>query len=150
MNHRGYACIGLHNPKNSLNIGGVLRASYIYYASFVAITGKRYVKAPTDTPKGYRHLPFLQVQDLNKVIPYDCIPIAVDLIKGATSLLEYKHPQRAFYIFGAEDATLGNNILSWCRDIVYIPTRYCMNLAVTINVVLYDRMSKQFKNENKQ
>ena len=34
-------------------------------------------------------------------------------------------------------------VLAWCRDVVYVPTRYCMNLAATVNVVLYDRASKQ-------
>ena len=76
-------------------------------------------------------------------IPYDCIPVAVDLIDGAQSLPAYIHPQRAFYIFGAEDATLGARILSWCRDIIYIPTKGCLNLAACVNVVLYDRMIKE-------
>ena len=57
-------------------------------------------------------------------------------------LNNYKHPERAFYIFGAEDQTLGKRIVSFCRDIVYIPTKTCMNLAATVNVVLYDRMVK--------
>ena len=33
-------------------------------------------------------------------------------------------------------------MLSWCRDVVYIPTNGCMNLAACVNVVLYDRLSK--------
>ena len=45
--------------------------------------------------------------------------------------------------FGPEDGTLGPEILAWCRDVVYVPTRYCMNLAATVNVVLYDRAAKQ-------
>jgi tRNA(Leu) C34 or U34 (ribose-2'-O)-methylase TrmL len=77
------------------------------------------------------------------MIPFDCVPVAIDLIDGAQPLQEYKHPERAFYIFGAEDATLGDRVLSWCRDVVYIPTKGCMNLAATVNVVLYDRMAKQ-------
>jgi len=143
-NKRGYTGIGLHNPKNSFNIGGVIRAAYIYNASFVSITGKRYKKTVTDTTKGYRHIPLFQVDNLKSIIPYDCIPIAVDLIKGAIPLPKYQHPQRAFYIFGAEDATLGINTINWCRDIIYIPTKHCMNLAACVNVVLYDRLSKTY------
>ena len=85
---------------------------------------------------------FLHVDNLKSVIPFDFVPIAVDLIEGATSLIEYEHPQRAFYIFGAEDATLGTRITSWCRDIIYVPTNRCMNLAAAVNVILYDRMAK--------
>ena len=139
---REYACIGLDNPKTPANIGEVLRAAYVYSAAMVAIKGMRYRKTSTDTPKGSRHLPLLHVEDLKSVIPYDCVPVAVDLIEGAIPLYEYKHPKRAFYIFGAEDATLGERVLSWCRDVVYIPTRRCMNLAATTNVILYDLMAK--------
>ena len=139
---KGYACIGLDNPKFKENVGAAMRAVGVYNASFLAVTGKRFNTNQTDTMKHYRQIPFFRVNDLHSIVPYDCVPVAVDLIDNATSLINYIHPKRAFYIFGAEDATLGNRILSWCRDIVYIPTQRCMNLAATVNVVLYDRMLK--------
>ena len=139
---RGYAAIGLDNPKHAVNVGSAMRAAGCYGAAMVAVRGDRFGSAPTDTTKQYRHRPLLRVDDLKLVIPYDCVPVAVDLIEGAIPLTEYKHPERAFYIFGAEDATLGYRVLSWCRDIIYIPTDGCMNLAATVNVVLYDRMVK--------
>lgn len=138
----GFCCIGLDHPKNSVNVGAVLRAAGCYNAAMVAISGRRYQHSSTDAQKAYRKLPFLQVEDLRFVIPYDCVPVAIDLIDGAVPLPAYQHPERAFYIFGAEDATLGNRITSWCRDVVYIPTESCLNLAATVNVVLYDRMAK--------
>ena len=144
---RGYSAIGLVNPKNSINVGSVLRAAGCYGASLVVVSGKRpsrYLgRIPTDTQKAWRHMPLQAVEDLQEAVPYDCVPVAVDLIDGATSLCEYKHPERAFYIFGPEDGTLGKSVTSWCRDVVYIPTSYCMNLAATANVVLYDRMMKR-------
>lgn len=139
----GYAAIGLDNPKNSINVGAALRAADIYGAAFVAASEKRLTPGPTNTLKSYRHLPLLRPNDIFDLLPYDCIPIAVDLIEGAIPLPQYKHPERAYYIFGAEDATLGNRILSRCRDIIYIPTKGCMNLAATVNVVLYDRLTKR-------
>jgi tRNA(Leu) C34 or U34 (ribose-2'-O)-methylase TrmL len=139
---RGFAAIGLDLPKYDVNIGSVLRAAGCYNAAMVAVTGKRYKKHGSDTMKVYRHTPLLQVDNLKTVIPYDCVPVAVDLINGATPLPEYQHPERAFYIFGAEDHTLGERITSFCRDVVYIPTTRCMNLAATVNVILYDRMAK--------
>ena len=139
---RGYACIGLDNPKTLSNIGSVLRAAFVYESAMVAIRGTRYRKVASDTPCGYRHLPLFQVDDLKDVVPYDCVPVAVDLIDGAIPLHKYCHPERAFYIFGAEDATLGERVLAWCRDVVFIPTKQCMNLAATVNVVLYDRQAK--------
>lgn len=144
---RGYCGIGLDNPKHSVNVGSALRAAGVLGASFVAATGQRCGRSPTDTMKHYRHLPLLRPSDLREVIPFDCVPVAVDLLEGATPLHEYEHPERAFYIFGAEDATLGNRITSWCRDTIYVPTNGCMNLAATVNVILYDRLSKQLKKD---
>ncbi len=146
---RGYACVGLDNPKNKLNVGSVLRAAGCYDVSFVALSGNRpdsYInRVPTDTQKLYKHTPILRCDDLRDMVPFDCVPIAVDIIDGAIPLTGYVHPERAFYIFGAEDATLGYRITHWCRDVVYVPTKYCMNLAAAVNVILYDRMSKRDK-----
>jgi tRNA(Leu) C34 or U34 (ribose-2'-O)-methylase TrmL len=152
MSKRGFSCIGLDNPKTPSNVGSIMRAAGCYGSNSVYYTGDRYKKAKcfiTDPQKNYRHIPLLHVEDLHDVIPFDCIPVAVDLIEGATSLVEYDHPERAFYIFGAEDNTLGKRVLSWCRDIVYVPTNNCMNLAAAVNVILYDRMSKQLKQKGK-
>lgn len=142
---RGYCCIGLYHPKCAANVGGCLRAAYVYGASLIAISGHRYSQHSTNTTKTERHVPMLQVENLKDVIPYGCVPVAVDLIDGAKPLPNYMHPVRAYYIFGPEDGTLGKSVLDWCRDIVYIPTRYCMNLAACVNVVLYDRMCKNLR-----
>ena len=145
MNARGFAAIGLDNPKCAANAGGVMRAAGCYGASLVVLSGLRMGKWPTDTRKQWKNMPVIECADLREAIPYDCVPVAVDLLPGARSLHDYTHPDRAFYIFGAEDATLGERITSWCRDKIYIPTNGCMNLAATVNVVLYDRMAKQIR-----
>lgn len=141
--NRGYAGIGLHHPKNPINIGSTLRAAGVYGAAMVAVSGTRYKKHNADTMKAYRHMPLLQVEDLHGIVPYDCVPVAIDIIDGAHSLVNYVHPERAFYIFGPEDGTLGKAVTDWCRDVVYVPTNSCMNLAACVNVVLYDRMAKR-------
>lgn len=138
----GYAAIGLHNPKNLRNVGGVLRAAYCFGASMVAVAGRRYRVQSTDTADAYLYLPLLQVEDLHQVIPYHCVPVAVERRSDATPLPDYDHPQRAFYIFGPEDGDLGHDVLKWCRDLVYIPTHHSLNLAAVVNIVLYDRMAK--------
>jgi tRNA(Leu) C34 or U34 (ribose-2'-O)-methylase TrmL len=140
---RGYCGIGLDHPKNSINVGAALRAGGVYGASFVAASGVRYRRASTDTGKYYRHMPLLRTENILDVTPYDCVPVAVDMVDGALSLTTYTHPERAFYIFGPEDGTLGRRVLSRCRDVVYVPTNGCMNLAASVNVVLYDRLAKK-------
>jgi tRNA(Leu) C34 or U34 (ribose-2'-O)-methylase TrmL len=140
---RGYAAIGLHQPKTPANVGSVLRAAHCYGTALVAKTGMRFHSASTDTMKAYRHLPLLQVEDLSDVVPHDCVPVAIDLLEGARDLATYIHPERAFYIFGPEDGTLEKSITDRCRDKVFVPTAFCMNSAACVNVVLYDRMAKQ-------
>jgi tRNA(Leu) C34 or U34 (ribose-2'-O)-methylase TrmL len=140
---RGFAAIGLHCPKDRHNVGSALRAAGCYEAAFVAYTGNRYRPVGTDTQKFFRHAPLLRVDSIEQAIPYDCVPVAVDLVEGAVPLNDYVHPESAIYIFGPEDGTLGANVLSKCRDRVMIPTRFCLNLGATVNTVLYDRMVKR-------
>lgn len=140
-----YACIGLFNPKSPENVGSVMRAAGCYGVNSVFYTGQRYDRAKmfyTDPQKVYETLPLVGVKDLEEIIPLGCVPVAVELIDGAKPLTTYKHPPRAFYIFGPEDGTLRKEITDLCDDIVYIPTDGCMNLAATVNVVLYDRLAK--------
>ncbi len=145
---RGYAAIGLDSPKSPANVGSALRACGCYGASMLALGGsrpRRLMKTGrliTDTQKVWRRMPVVMIEDLHDAIPFNCVPVAVDLVDGATSLFDYVHPERAFYVFGPEDGTLGKRTLDWCRDTVYVPTTFCMNLAATVNVVLYDRASK--------
>lgn len=143
MSTRGYAAIGLHDPKTSANVGAIMRAAGCYSVAMVAMSGHRFKKWSTDTRNKWKHMPLLECENLHDVIPYDCVPIAVDLLDGAKSLVEFVHPERAFYIFGAEDQTLGKSITSWCKHKIYVPTNGCMNLAAAVNVILYDRLAKQ-------
>lgn len=145
---RGYSAIGLVRPKFDGNVGSVLRAAYCYGAAMVAIQGDRtQVREASDTPKAWQHLPVLRGDDLRAFIPYDCVPVAVDLVDDATPLPSFQHPRRAFYVFGPEDGTLGKSTLEWCPQRVMVPTRMCMNLAATVNVILYDRLAKADRQE---
>lgn len=141
----GFACIGLQNPKSPENVGAVMRAAGCYRVNSVFYTGTRYDRAKqfyTDTKQVHKRIPLIGTPDLKEVIPMGAKVVAIELIEGAIPLMEYKHPENAFYLFGAEDGSLGKDILQWCDDVVYIPTVGCMNLAASVNVVLYDRMAK--------
>lgn len=144
-----YSAIGLHLPKNSINVGHVMRAAGVFGASLVAASGKRCKGSmATDTEAAHRRIPLLWVDDLREVIPHDCVPIAIELADGAKPLPTFPHPPRALYIFGPEDGGLGEGIRSWCRDVLYVPAG-CLNLAAAVNVVLYDRMVKRGEWANK-
>ncbi|MDP4984738.1 RNA methyltransferase [Pseudoalteromonas tunicata] len=139
------ASIGLVNPKSPTNVGAVMRAAGCYGVDSVFYSGVRFDRArkfATDTKNVSEHIPLIGIADLKQAVPEGAKVIAVELIEGATALTRYQHPDNAFYVFGPEDGSLGKDILKWCDDVVYIPTIGCMNLAATVNVVLYDRLAK--------
>ena len=69
--------------------------------------------------------------------------VAIELVENACPLPDFRHPQDALYVFGPEDGNLPQDIVDAAHEVVYVPTVGCMNLAATVNVVLYDRMAKQ-------
>lgn len=139
---RGFAAIGLVQPKWSENVGGVFRAAQCYGASLIVIEGKRFERQAADTTKAWRHTPLIRTASVLDCTPYATIPVAVELCDDTESLVDFIHPERAFYIFGPEDGSVPNRVLENCAVRVQVPTRFCMNLAATVNVVLYDRLAK--------
>jgi tRNA(Leu) C34 or U34 (ribose-2'-O)-methylase TrmL len=141
---RGYSAIGLYHPKTPANVGSVLRAAHCYRAALVVTEGQRFpANGGTNTPQAHRHIPYIRTDDLFSCIPYDCQPVVVELEPGATPIQEFKHPERAFYILGPEDGSVPRSVSERCPHHVYVPTRDCMNLAATANVILFDRMMKR-------
>ncbi|RDV26051.1 TrmH family RNA methyltransferase [Alteromonas aestuariivivens] len=137
--------IGLINPKSAVNVASVLRAAGCYGVSSVFYTGQRYRYAKAfnaDTKAMHKIIPTVGVDDLQAVKPAGARVVAVELIEGAIPLPAYQHHDNSFYVFGPEDGSIGKDALQWVDDVVYIPTRGCMNLAATVNVVLYDRLAK--------
>ena len=140
---RGFSCIGLYNPKTDANVGGALRAASCYSVSMVSIQGIRYQRTSSDTTVAYRHIPMIHTESLIDSVPFDCIPIGIELNHKAKDIRTFQHPERAFYIFGPEDGSIPENVLDRCKFILKINTKVCMNLAATVNVVLYDRHLKR-------
>lgn len=68
--------------------------------------------------------------------------VCVDLIEGATALPDFIHPKNALYVFGPEDASISQALINSAHSMVYVPTVGCMNLAASVNVVLYDRLAE--------
>jgi tRNA(Leu) C34 or U34 (ribose-2'-O)-methylase TrmL len=138
---RGYAAIGLVGPKIEANVGGAMRAATCYGASLILLEAPRFVHRSTNVTKAQRHIPMI-VGDICDHRPHDCPMIAIEIVDGARSLPAFTHPERALYVFGPEDGSIPRRLLDRAQHIISIPTDYCMNLAATVNVVLYDRMAK--------
>ncbi len=148
-------CIGLVNPKNPVNVGAILRASGCYDVSEILYTGTRYTRA-AQYDKGHSRATHLDTNNAAKNIMLDQVDdlieeakarrmttVCVELVEGAVDLPSFEHPDDAMYIFGPEDGSVNKQIVKACDHVVYIPTKGCLNLSQTANVVLYDRLAKK-------
>lgn len=120
-----------------------MRAAQCYEAAVVLIYGARMGKYSTDVMKAYKHLPVIEVSDLLLYCPYAATPVVVEVNDRAKPIFNFVHPHSAFYIFGPEDGNVRQELLDAVKYVIQIPTKGCMNLAATVNVVLYDRLLKQ-------
>jgi tRNA(Leu) C34 or U34 (ribose-2'-O)-methylase TrmL len=137
--------IGLTDPKSPTNVGAVMRAAGCYQADEVRYTVVRYARAAkfhTDTKDALKNIPLNAVDSLIHDIPSDLRIVCVDLVEGAIPLPEFEHPEKALYIFGPEDGTIAQEVINVADAVVYVPTIGCMNLAASVNVLLYDRLAK--------
>ena len=137
--------IGLINPKSPANVGSVMRAAGCFQADAVFYTGSRYARAArfsTDTKDVSRDIPLSGVSSLADCVPAGARLVCVELVEGATPLPAFQHPEQAFYVFGPEDGTIGQGLIDRADAVVYVPTIGCMNLAASVNVLLYDRLAK--------
>lgn len=144
---RGYFGIGIVNGKTEHNIGTLWRAATLYEADFIFTVGTRYKKQASDTPNTPRHTPlfeFADFDDLHAHLPYGCPLVGVEMDPRAKMLREFKHPERACYLLGAEDHGLTPDVLDRCHYLVQIATPHpaSMNVAVAGSLVLDDRFAK--------
>ena len=113
---RGFFVVALEAPKNAINIGSAVRALECYGGSFLVYTGRKHSpRVCSNTFKTDRHYPVMFTGNANlwNFIPYDCVPVAVELSPGARALPDYTHPERAFYIFGPEDGSVSIEDEHW-------------------------------------
>ncbi len=147
------ACVGLINPKSPDNVGSVMRAAGNYGVDAVYYTGTRYQRAlkfnsesNSTTPNTRRsisqHIALTGVHDLLKQVSVDMQIVCIEFAENAIALPDYQHPEMALYLFGPEDGNISQDIINKADAVVYVPTDGCMNLAATVNVVLYDRLAK--------
>jgi len=142
----GSAEIALCNPKSPSNVGAVLRAAGCYGATAVYYSGKRFARAEKyhqDTSNVNKNIQFRAAESFTEALREDQQLVCVELVEGAISLPEFVHPENALYVFGPEDGSIQQSLICAADSVVYIPTIGCMNLAATVNVLLYDRIAKQ-------
>ena len=146
--------VGLHQAKDPANLANTRRAMSCYGGGRLFVSGERMGRAlNTDErlprPLRDRRYDNVKMQLGMKDFPTSIeawakegyIPVAIE-VSGSQNLAYFEHPKNAIYVFGPEDGSLPPQILSRCHAHVVIPTLHCLNLAVAVSTVLYDRMAK--------
>ena len=138
----------LVNPKYPHNVGAAVRAASCFGYKQVWFTGDRVSLDPAkgerlpreERMKGYKDVQLRQsdypFEQFDKGVP----KIAVELRQGATPLQEFIHPEKAVYVFGPEDGSLGKPEVNHCHQFLVLPTRHCVNLAAAVYMVLMHRL----------
>ncbi|MDQ3812322.1 MAG: TrmH family RNA methyltransferase [Armatimonadota bacterium] len=141
--------IVLLRPKFEQNVAQVVRAAACFGVESIELYQPRY--QPASGRKGDRRPRPLRMKDYRTVriataaavpFPTGYTPVAVEFLDNAEVLWTFEHPDRAVYIFGPEDGSIERETLAQCHRVVRIPSRFCLNLASTVHIVLYDRMCK--------
>jgi len=141
--------IVLTNPKYSHNVAGTLRLASCFGVRQVWFTGDRVrldIEARGRIPREERMRGYKDVDLFSYDRPLEqfpaAVPVAVEMRPNAERLHLFEHPKNAVYVFGPEDGSLPQSVLSACYRFVVIPTRHCLNLATAVSVVLWDRCTK--------
>lgn len=140
----------LWHPKLANNIGSTLRAAACFGIKQVWAVEPRIKLNPRHLkyhhPAKFRNRTVKPTQLImaseHDILDVPCPKIAVEILEDAIPLSVFQHPREAIYIFGPEDGSVPKHAVSECKEIVSITSKFCLNLAGCVNVVLYDRTSK--------
>lgn len=139
---KGYYGIAIYQPKTMANLGMILRSAHNFKADFIAVIGSRYYKTGSDTTDATKHVPTFYYDTLEQFIKsldkkIQIVRVEVD---GNHQLESYVHPKQAVYILGGEDRSVPKIEGSTS---IKIDTQFCLNLAVSASIMMYDRNAKK-------
>ncbi len=139
---QGYFGVGLEKSSKPMNAGNLFRTAHAFGASFLFTVSAVYSvnKAKSDTSAAPRNIPWYDFSSAGDLkLPGGCVLVGVEFVEDALELPVFRHPSNAAYILGPEIGSLSPEILQRCRHVVKIPSSFCLNVATTGAIVLYDR-----------
>jgi tRNA G18 (ribose-2'-O)-methylase SpoU len=140
---RGYFGIGVERLSKPMNAGNLFRSAHAFGASFVFTIAAGYSvrEGRSDTSRAPENIPWYAYESLAAFNPPEgCRLVGVELVDDAVELPVFPHPPRACYVLGPERESLSPELLARCDQLVKIPTRFCINVAMAGAIVMYDRM----------
>ena len=142
----GFFAIGVYNAKTVENVGTLWRSAFMLGASYLFTIGTRCAwEKACDTYKSWRHVPAFRFDGWDAFCasaPVGATWVAVEM--GGVPLHEFKHPERAVYVLGAEDAGLPASIVRACHHCVSLEgvRASSYNVSVAGTLIMYDRLRK--------
>lgn len=141
---RGYFGIGVERISKPMNAGSLFRTANAFGASFVFTLNAYYTVRQgnmADTSHALDALPFFEWDTMDDMtLPKGCCLVGVEFLDEAIELPRYRHPSAAAYVLGPEKGSLSDQVLARCHDVIKIPTRFCINVALAGALVMYDRV----------
>lgn len=136
----------LERVKYPHNLAAAIRAAACFGAEHLFYTGGRFSFADGERlPREERMKGYASVKWMPASRPFDLLAphtriVGVELLPTSAPLTHYQHwSWDTAYVFGPEDGSLSKSFRGLCHEMIYIPSRHCLNLAAAVNVVLAHR-----------
>ena len=150
MTDRGFFMIGVVEPRNTLNIGTLIRSAYAFGATAVFGIGARFPLENEAAHEFDRHVPVFYFDDaatFEAAMPENAEFVLIEMHDDARPLQNFVHPERAVYLLGSEYTGMPEEYFA-LRDkthVVQIPSRanVSLNVAIAGSIVLADRIMKE-------
>jgi tRNA G18 (ribose-2'-O)-methylase SpoU len=147
---RGFFMIGVVQPRNTLNIGTLIRSSHVFGATAVFAVGAAF-PVENEAAHGFdRHVPVFHFDDVGQfdhAMPKNAEYVVIEMHEDACDLRTFVHPERGIYILGSEYMGVPAEYLALRRrtHIVQVPAResVSLNVAIAGSIVMADRVMKE-------
>ena len=141
---RGYFGIGVEGVSKPMNVGSLFRTAHAFGASFVFTVNAQYAQDEgerADTSRAAQSVPLHEFASVGAIrLPRDCTLVGIEIAEDAELLPSFRHPRCAAYVLGPERGSLSPELAAACAQLVKIPTRFAINLAIAGAIVMYDRL----------
>lgn len=148
--------IGMYQPKDTRNLGSLLRSAHLYAVDFTFQVGGVQYNAPaaTDTSNATKRIPHMrfesvdELQRLQGAGPYGPVylsVVAVELDTHAIPLSRFYHPAHGVaYLLGSENRGIPRDVLDQIGRIVQVetPNPWSLNVATAGAIVLHHRYTQ--------
>ena len=143
--NKGFFGIGVMQLQTGANLGTLWRSAYILGASFIYTIDHRYKHQSSDVQHSWAKIPLYQYEDFDHFyssLPYSCRLVGVEMDDRSVPIKEYAHPNRAVYLLGNEANGLPPAVIDRCHELISLPGKFSLNVAVAGSIVMFDRVNR--------